>query len=86
MKFIVIRAIYVYQYLFRWRISPCRYIPSCSQYAIEAVEVHGVIKGLAYSVIRIARCNPWGGHGLDLVPQPRGDLMEPQGRLNRGTN
>jgi hypothetical protein len=51
-----------------WSPPSCRFIPSCSKYAIEAVEKHGVILGLAISVRRILRCNPWGAYGYDPVP------------------
>jgi putative membrane protein insertion efficiency factor len=62
--------------IYQYTISPlfpnsCRYTPSCSQYSIEALKKHGVLKGLLLSVIRIVSCNPWGGHGYDPVP-PRG--------------
>jgi len=60
-----------YQYLAAGRPSPCRYEPSCSSYAVEALEVHGAVRGSWLSVRRIARCNPWGGHGADPVPPPR---------------
>ena len=46
----------------------CRFTPTCSQYAIEAIRKHGPIKGLALAVWRILRCNPWGGSGYDPVP------------------
>lgn len=49
-------------------VSPCRYAPSCSSYALEALELHGVRSGLWLSARRIARCHPWGGHGWDPVP------------------
>jgi putative membrane protein insertion efficiency factor len=61
----------LYQVLRAGRPSPCRYWPSCSSYAREALEVHGAAKGLALAAWRIARCNPWGGHGVDPVPQPK---------------
>ncbi len=48
--------------------SGCRFQPSCSAYAIEAVRDHGVIRGLGLSVKRLLRCHPWGGHGFDPVP------------------
>ncbi len=48
--------------------ASCRYTPTCSQYSIEALKKHGPIKGLALSIWRILRCNPWGGHGHDPVP------------------
>ena len=46
----------------------CRYSPSCSQYAIEALERHGAIKGGWLALKRIGRFHPWGGHGWDPVP------------------
>ncbi|MDR2448425.1 MAG: membrane protein insertion efficiency factor YidD [Prevotellaceae bacterium] len=46
----------------------CRFAPTCSQYALEALRKHGLIKGLYLSVRRVLRCHPWGGHGYDPVP------------------
>ena len=46
----------------------CRYTPTCSQYAVEAIRKHGPIKGLWLAIKRIIRCNPWGGSGYDPVP------------------
>jgi putative membrane protein insertion efficiency factor len=46
----------------------CRFAPSCSAYAIEAIERHGPIKGGALALRRILRCHPWGGSGFDPVP------------------
>ncbi|MBQ1836828.1 MAG: membrane protein insertion efficiency factor YidD, partial [Paludibacteraceae bacterium] len=46
----------------------CRYTPTCSQYALEAIQKHGPLKGLYLAVRRILRCNPWGGSGYDPVP------------------
>ena len=48
--------------------SSCRYVPTCSQYAIEAIQTHGAAKGLLLAAKRIARCHPWGGWGYDPVP------------------
>lgn len=47
----------------------CRYEPTCSHYAIQAIEEWGVIKGIYLGAKRIGRCHPWGGHGYDPVPQ-----------------
>lgn len=49
----------------------CRHIPSCSNYAIKAIEEHGSIKGSYLSIKRILRCNPWGTSGYDPVPKRR---------------
>ncbi|MCQ2740865.1 MAG: membrane protein insertion efficiency factor YidD [Alphaproteobacteria bacterium] len=46
----------------------CRYKPSCSEYFIEALQLHGVFKGSLLGVKRILRCHPWGGSGYDPVP------------------
>jgi putative membrane protein insertion efficiency factor len=46
----------------------CRYAPSCSQYAIEAWQKHGAIKGSWLAALRLLRCHPWGGCGYDPVP------------------
>ncbi|MCE3254749.1 MAG: yidD [Rickettsiaceae bacterium] len=70
LKRIFIFPIKIYQLL----ISPviggnrcCRFMPTCSHYAIEAIEKFGVFKGLTLSLYRILRCNPWGSHGYDPV-------------------
>ena len=49
----------------------CRYRPTCSQYMIEAINIHGPIKGVFLGVKRILRCHPWGGSGYDPVPQKK---------------
>ena len=59
--------------LYSYLISPffgqsCRFYPSCSQYAIEAIELHGCLKGLWLTIKRLSKCHPWHEGGLDPVP------------------
>jgi uncharacterized protein len=58
---------------YQYTLSPfigrqCRYYPTCSNYAIEALRKYGPFKGLYLSIKRFISCNPWGGHGYDPVP------------------
>ena len=46
----------------------CRFHPSCSAYALEALETHGAVRGLWLAIRRLGRCHPWGGGGIDPVP------------------
>jgi hypothetical protein len=62
----------IYQFL----ISPiigknCRFNPTCSNYALEALKKHGLVLGMYYSILRISRCHPWGGSGHDPVPSKK---------------
>lgn len=66
---ILIRA---YQYLLSpFLANSCRYTPTCSQYAIEAITQHGVIKGIALTVKRLSCCHPWHEGGYDPVPKSK---------------
>ena len=76
MKYLLIKLIVLYKIL----ISPflgnnCRYLPSCSEYFIESLNTHSLLKGLFYGLKRILKCHPikllGGGSGLDLVPKKK---------------
>ncbi len=60
---------------YQWTLRPfigahCRFEPSCSHYAVEALRTHGAARGSALAARRVLRCNPWGGGGFDPVPGP----------------
>lgn len=59
----------LYQAVRAGRPSPCRYVPSCSTYAAEAIERHGPMRGSWFALRRLGRCHPWGGFGFDPVPE-----------------
>lgn len=72
-KFIAALPLLVVVKFYQLCISPftppsCRYTPTCSQYAVEALRRYGPIKGLWLTIKRLARCHPWGGSGYDPVP------------------
>jgi putative membrane protein insertion efficiency factor len=79
---IMLRGILIFLIrLYRWVISPvkqslfgplgrCRFVPSCSAYAIDALQVHGLWRGSILALKRLLRCHPWGGCGWDPVPPP----------------
>ncbi|MBR6039300.1 MAG: membrane protein insertion efficiency factor YidD [Clostridia bacterium] len=61
---------------YKRRISPllpdaCIYTPTCSEYAMEAIEKHGVLKGMGLAILRLLRCNPFAKGGYDPVPEPK---------------
>jgi len=67
--FLALLPVYFYKYC----ISPftpasCRFVPTCSEYALQAIKKYGPFKGGYLALRRILRCHPWGGHGFDPVP------------------
>ena len=66
---LLIAAVRAYRLLVSPLLAPrCRYLPTCSEYAIEALRRHGALRGGLLALRRILRCHPWGGHGYDPVP------------------
>jgi len=75
LRHLLLAALYGY----RWVLSPaktvffggptCRFVPSCSAYAVEAIQRHGPLHGCGLAARRLCRCHPWGGAGPDPVPQ-----------------
>jgi hypothetical protein len=60
-------------YFYKYAISPllrpsCRYLPTCSEYGVQAIKKHGPFKGGYLALKRFLSCHPWGGHGYDPVP------------------
>ncbi|WP_446830700.1 membrane protein insertion efficiency factor YidD [Candidatus Foliamicus sp.] len=74
-KFIAIKLIRAYQLCISPYLGPrCRFQPTCSQYALEAIEVHGLLRGIGMSARRLLRCHPLGPSGWDPIPQPDAEV------------
>ena len=88
-RFVLVGILIIPVKLYQWLISPmlprtCRYHPTCSAYAIEALKVHGPLKGLFLGTKRILSCHPWGGEGYDPVP-PKGTPLFRFKKLDAGS-
>jgi len=69
---VLLGLVRAYRLLFSAWIGPvCRYYPSCSQYALDALNRHGALGGSAWAAWRVLRCNPWSAGGCDPVPDHR---------------
>ncbi len=96
MKWLALCAIRLYQRTISRVVPPsCRFVPSCSEYGYEAIARYGVVRGGVMAAWRVMRCNPWGGHGYDPVPdltrsaaagsekpEARPQTLEPEGERN----
>lgn len=77
---LLIGAVRMYQVaISSWTPAACRFTPTCSAYAIEAIGRHGAVRGAWLAVKRMGRCHPWGGYGFDPVPL---NGREPGGRTS----
>ena len=69
MKTLLLALLSIYQYLLSpWVGQHCRFHPTCSEYAREAIQTHGALKGTWLAARRLSRCHPWHAGGLDPVP------------------
>jgi len=73
MKKVLVFPLVILIRIYQTLVSPllpatCRFHPTCSQYSIEALKKHGLLKGSFLAIKRISKCHPWGGHGNDPVP------------------
>ena len=72
MRFLVLKVIKVYQKYLSPLLGPsCRFHPTCSEYALQAVETYGVFRGGFLAAKRVLKCNPWGGSGADPLPKDK---------------
>jgi putative membrane protein insertion efficiency factor len=72
-----IKAIHAYQLARSGRPTGCRFLPTCSEYAADAITQRGLARGTFLAAGRLTRCNPWGGHGYDPVPNRRPTCKHP---------
>ncbi len=74
MRQVVTATLRGYRYLISPLLGPtCRFYPTCSSYAIEAIERHGITRGIWLTLRRLIRCNPWHPGGVDMVPGENAD-------------
>lgn len=71
MKKLLLKLIDIYQKIPLSSHNKCKYYPTCSNYAKEAIEVHGSLKGIILTIKRILKCNPFSKGGIDLVPKKK---------------
>ncbi len=68
LKFVIKLPIYIYRYAISPLLGPkCRFLPTCSEYAIDSIEKHGVFYGVFLAIKRILKCHPWNNGGIDEV-------------------
>lgn len=85
---VLLRLLRLPIHLYRWVVSPllgprCRFQPSCSEYALDALSMHGAARGSWLTLRRLVRCHPWGGQGWDPVPPPAGHGACADGHAHR---
>ena len=74
-KYVLIIPIKGYRLILSPILGPsCRFQPTCSSYALEALEKHGLIRGTWLTIKRLAKCHPWGDYGIDPVPEKKDEI------------
>lgn len=74
-KYVLIILIKGYRLILSPILGPsCRFQPTCSSYALEALEKHGLIRGTWLTIKRLAKCHPWGDYGIDPVPEKKDEI------------
>jgi putative membrane protein insertion efficiency factor len=68
------------------RPPSCRFVPTCSEYAVEALETHGALRGSRLALVRLLKCAPWHPGGIDLVPEPRSGRRTGTAQAARSSN
>lgn len=83
LQWILIAIVRLYQLVLSPILGPrCRFQPTCSSYTIDAIKLHGGLKGSWLAIKRITKCHPWGGHGFDPVP----GTYNPEGQDTESNN
>jgi putative membrane protein insertion efficiency factor len=77
---LVMGLVRAYRWAMAWAPSRCRFAPSCSQYALDAVGTHGAVRGGWLAIRRLGRCHPWNPGGFDPVPEANVCSHESRGR------
>lgn len=73
----LVALVRAYQYLISPLLRPsCRYLPTCSEYCVQALHCHGSFRGSILAIRRIARCHPWGGSGYDPIPDAQASTSQ----------
>lgn len=84
-RLLLVAVVRIYQFVISPHIpSSCRYVPTCSEYSVEALRRYGAVRGSILTVHRLLRCHPWGGHGYD-PPRWYGETADEAATVEHGS-